>query len=118
MLKYVELKELNRIIDSREPEGVFWSVDRDNDMYIMLDNRDGEAWTEEFYNLETGLCWLEDNNSKRAKLEHQRIITEKKKAASRIKVSAVIIKDQQPIIIKTNLAQAAKIVEDIEIIYF
>ncbi len=38
--------------------------------------------------------------------------------AKQIKVAAVIIEDKQPILIKTNMAQVVKIIEDVDIVYY
>lgn len=46
------------IIESRHPHGLFFL--RDGSVYIGIDNRDGDAWTEEFSSKRKCLEWLTD----------------------------------------------------------
>lgn len=60
----MEIKEITKedafkIIETREPEGLFWFFD-ENNMFIAIDNSRGEAIVEEFYNKEECLQWLKD----------------------------------------------------------
>jgi len=52
----------NSIIKSRKPYGKFWcseELDLSNNLvYIAIDNRTGDAWTEEFHDKEKMLAWL------------------------------------------------------------
>ena len=45
-VKKVDVHELIRIIEAREPRGKFYS--QDGEYFIGVDNRTGDAWTEAF----------------------------------------------------------------------
>lgn len=45
-IKEVSKEEISKIIDTREPKGLFWH--KDKNLYVGVDNTTGEAWTEEF----------------------------------------------------------------------
>lgn len=51
-------EEANKIIETKEPEGLFWLID--GDTFIVIDNSRGEAFVEEFDDKEEGLQWLKD----------------------------------------------------------
>ena len=53
--------EANRIIDTREPRGLFYVVGKldGQTVYTGIDNWDGNAWTEDFKSLSTCKRWLE-----------------------------------------------------------
>ena len=55
-VKKVSKKKSLDVIENRTPLGIFYTID--NGVYIGIDNRTGDAWTEEFKNL--GICkrWL------------------------------------------------------------
>lgn len=50
--------EASKIIENRTPLGCFYF--KDGDKFIGIDNRTGDAWTEEFDNEEDCLNWLKD----------------------------------------------------------
>lgn len=59
----MEIKEITKgeafkIIETKEPEGLFWLID--GDTFIAIDNSRGEAFVEEFQDTEEGLQWLKD----------------------------------------------------------
>lgn len=59
----MEIKEITKgeafkIIESKEPEGLFWLID--GDIFIAIDNSRGEAFVEEFNDKEECLQWLKD----------------------------------------------------------
>lgn len=59
----MEIKEITKgeafkIIETKEPEGLFWLIDED--AFIAIDNSRGEAFVEEFQDKEEGLQWLKD----------------------------------------------------------
>jgi hypothetical protein len=49
-------EEAKKIIETRYPEGLFYH--KDGNKYIGIDNSSGDAWTEEFDNLDICLEWL------------------------------------------------------------
>ncbi|WP_024834180.1 hypothetical protein [Ruminiclostridium josui] len=49
-------EEANKIIDSRERKGLFYCIE--NGIYVGVDNRDGNAWTEDFGSLSACKRWL------------------------------------------------------------
>jgi hypothetical protein len=59
-IKKVTPAEANAIIDTREPLGVFYTIDSAGakPVYVGIDNRDGDAWTEDFKCLSTCKRWL------------------------------------------------------------
>ena len=66
-IKKVTLKEADKIINNREPEGLFYikikhycpaEENLRTTRYIAIDNRTGEAWTEEFSTLRSCKKWL------------------------------------------------------------
>lgn len=50
------------IIIAREPRGLFWQ--KDEDVYVGIDNTTGEAWTEDFKTLDDCLAWLKGGKRK------------------------------------------------------
>lgn len=59
----MEIKEITKgeafkIIETKEPEGLFWLID--GDTFIAIDNSRGEAFVEEFNDKEECLQWLKD----------------------------------------------------------
>lgn len=58
-MKQIPLSEAKKIIDTREPKGVFYTLETlENGTYIGIDNRTGDAFTEEFKTLEKLKEWL------------------------------------------------------------
>ena len=51
---------MNQIIETREPEEKCLMIDESNDIFVCCDNRSGNAWTEEFNNLNDAIKWLND----------------------------------------------------------
>ncbi|MCL1810515.1 MAG: hypothetical protein FWG42_12230 [Clostridiales bacterium] len=59
-IRKVSKEQADRIIDTRQPVGLFYS--RVNKGYIGIDNSNGYAWTEEFSSLRKCRRWLSDPN--------------------------------------------------------
>lgn len=59
--------ELSAIIETREPRGLFFAHDHQSEKYVAVDNRNGEAWTEEFPSERKAIKWLENEENVRAK---------------------------------------------------
>ena len=57
-IKEITKEEAHKIIETKEPEGLFWLID--GDTFIAIDNSRGEAFFEEFDDKEEGLQWLKD----------------------------------------------------------
>ena len=55
-LKKVSGKELDSIIDRREPAGRFYC--KEGRVWVAVDNSTGDAWTEEFPSLAAAMAWL------------------------------------------------------------
>jgi hypothetical protein len=53
---HVSKEDASSIIKTRSPRGVF--VLKEGDTWIGIDNRAGDAWTEEFKDQETCIAWL------------------------------------------------------------
>ncbi len=51
-------KDATIIIERRHPYGLFFL--KDGSVYVGIDNRDGDAWTEEFPTKRKCLEWLTD----------------------------------------------------------
>lgn len=60
MIKYVTSEEASKIIETRKPLGKFYEVDFEAEeiIYIGIDNTTGDAWVEEFQDIEECICWL------------------------------------------------------------
>ena len=48
--------EAAKIIETREPRGMFYCIE--NSTYVGIDNRTGDAWTEDFKSLGACKRWL------------------------------------------------------------
>ena len=59
-IKKIKPLQAKSIIDSRQPPGLFYSLN--NGVYIGIDNSTGDAWTEEFPNLRKCKRWLRNPN--------------------------------------------------------
>lgn len=59
-IKRVTSEEACKIIDTREPRGLFYTIDsfKGKKVYVGIDNRSGDAWTKEFKTLKTCKKWL------------------------------------------------------------
>ena len=55
-LRKVSGKELDAIIDTREPIGLFYC--KDGRVWVAVDNSTGDAWTEEFVSESSARAWL------------------------------------------------------------
>ena len=55
-IKKVTLNEADKIIETREPKGLFYTID--NGVYVGIDNSGGDAWVEDFKNLTSVKRWL------------------------------------------------------------
>lgn len=55
-IKKVTNNEASEIIETREPKGLFYTIE--NGSYVGIDNSDGDAWTEEFKSLSPCKRWL------------------------------------------------------------
>jgi len=55
-IKKITSEESSKIIKTREPRGLFYIID--NGIYVGIDNRTGDAWTEDFKNLGSCKRWL------------------------------------------------------------
>jgi len=51
-------ERLLTIIDNREPRGEFFAFDRDEGIYVAVDNSTGDAFTEEFKTIRDACRWL------------------------------------------------------------
>lgn len=56
----VSVDKLKEIIETRQPLGMFYAVD--TGLYTAVDNRTGDAWTEDFITKERCLAWLLQDN--------------------------------------------------------
>ena len=60
-IKKVSNGEAEKIIESRELLGIFYTIEKRQDgknIYVGIDNCHGEAWTEDFKNLSSCKRWL------------------------------------------------------------
>lgn len=60
-IKYrrVSINKANRIINTRNPEGLFWT--KEGEWYIAIDNLTGDAWTENFNTREECFSYLDES---------------------------------------------------------
>ena len=56
LIKEVTQAEAHTIIQSHEPRGLFFQ--RDGNYWVGIDNMTGDAWCEEFIDLDQCLAWL------------------------------------------------------------
>ncbi len=54
----ISKKQAYQVIDSRRPHGLFFL--KDGEVYVGIDNRTGDAWTEEFATKSDCLKWLKN----------------------------------------------------------
>jgi len=56
----VPSEEADRIIDTREPLGLFYTISERNGkkVYVGIDNSSGDAWCEDFKSLSGCKSWL------------------------------------------------------------
>lgn len=55
-IKKVTPEQIEKIIDVREPIGLFYCIE--DGRYVGVDNRSGDAWTEDFKSLAACKRWL------------------------------------------------------------
>lgn len=60
IIQKITFMQAERIIDIRDPLGLFYVLDAG--VYIGIDNSTGDAWTEEFPDLRTCKRWLSNPN--------------------------------------------------------
>ena len=53
--------ELSRIVESRKPIGLFYA--QIDNVFVAVDNRNGEAWTEEFTSEDEAVSWLNNDEA-------------------------------------------------------
>lgn len=61
-IKQVNLETALSIINTREPKGLFYVVEKDkdnHDIFVGIDNTTGDAWVEQFLAEIVCLNWLE-----------------------------------------------------------
>lgn len=58
MIKQVSNQVAGEIIEKRDQKGLFYTVE--GNTYVGIDNRDGNAWTEDFTEVQECLSWLQD----------------------------------------------------------
>jgi len=56
VIQQVTDKEIDLIINNREPKGLFYYIDKE--VIVACDNRTGDAWTEEFKTVALAKKWL------------------------------------------------------------
>lgn len=54
----ISSKAAEEIIETRKQKGLFYL--KDGDVFVGIDNRDGNAWTEDFKSLDECFKWLLD----------------------------------------------------------
>jgi len=59
-IKKITSEEADKIIETREPRGLFYTISQveGKRVYVGIDNRDGDAWTEDFKSLGACKRWL------------------------------------------------------------
>lgn len=57
-IKKITKEEGHKIIETKEPLGLFWY--KDNDVYVSIDNSEGEAFVEEFKYRSESHAWLKN----------------------------------------------------------
>ena len=59
-IKKISEEEAQKIIDTREPLGLFYTIEKVNNkrIYVGIFNADGSAWTEDFKSLSSCKKWL------------------------------------------------------------
>lgn len=62
-IRKVTSEEAEKIIETRVPRGLFYTIEKDSKIgkpYVGIDNRDGDAWTEDFKSLSGCKRWLKE----------------------------------------------------------
>jgi len=57
-IKKITQEEASKIIETREPKGLFYQ--KDGETYVGIDNSYGDAWTEDFKSLCACKRWLKN----------------------------------------------------------
>ena len=60
---HVTTADLSAIIETREPRGLFLAHDNQSGKFVAVDNKNGEAWTEEFLTERKAIQWLENEDN-------------------------------------------------------
>lgn len=60
MIIKVTPEEASKIIETREPKGLFYTIEKveTKRIYVGIDNSRGDAWTEDFKSLSACKRWL------------------------------------------------------------
>lgn len=59
-IKTVSLAKAASIIETRQPRGLFVTIE--DDVFTAIDNNEGEAWTEDFEDVRDCIAWLIDED--------------------------------------------------------
>lgn len=59
-IKEIDKKTASSIIENRIPLGLFWV--KEDEVYVGIDNTTGDAWCEEFKDLESCYKYLNEEN--------------------------------------------------------
>lgn len=60
---HVTTADLSEIIETRKPLGLFLAHDYQSGKFVAVDNKNGEAWTEEFPTERTAINWLDNEDN-------------------------------------------------------
>lgn len=60
-IQRVSPEQLGDVIEHRVPLGLF--LTKEGDWWVAVDNRDGDAWTEDFRRKRHAVRWLRDERS-------------------------------------------------------
>lgn len=58
-IKQITKEQAHKIIETRKPIGKFWLVD--GEKFVGIDNTDGDAWTEDFTDVNECIAWLRED---------------------------------------------------------
>lgn len=58
-IKEISVKEAEEIIETRKQKGLFFL--KSGEIFVGIDNRTGDAWTEDFKSLDECYNWLLDD---------------------------------------------------------
>lgn len=65
-IKIVPIEQLDNVIETRQPLGLFLSRGKRNGrkrgMFVAVDNTTGDTWTEEFESLQAAEHWLRERD--------------------------------------------------------
>jgi len=57
-IKEITVEEASTLIETRQPKGLFYTTEK-NGIIVGIDNSTGDAWTDEFENLDKCKDWLQ-----------------------------------------------------------